>query len=455
MNTTLRNNILDFDLDHPVSEYGFSTRLEHENSWTINFAKGAIIEYKKFMYLAATSEFMISPSEIVDVVWHQHLIFSQSYETFCALLGKKIAHIPSTHSKNESAKFKLAKDRTQRLYAENFGSQPAEFWEFSDMYEPLRLKKSALTIWKVLSLGGLLLIPSVVALYFLLRPLYVHIQNPYFSMGYVAILFCSLIVLRRYNRSRLTALVNGFDKSSFLFNLSALELVYLKRSELSDVVHGVVNNMVAEQKLSISPEGKLAIKDFSAINSPAEFCVMETIGEEASTEYSILFKRLVFKPAFNKTRHAMETFKKYFSRSVYFTRLFAVNFTVLSVVLMLGLVRVATGITRDKPVVFIIFIVIIYLVLGIRHLYKLKVFIGSTVLPEYYQENILAERTVEHDWEWNYFLLGTAVFVTAFTPLHSYAERNPDSGSGSSCSSSCSSSCGGGDGGGCGGCGGD
>jgi hypothetical protein len=73
---------------------------------------------------------MISPSEIVDVVWHQHLIFSQSYETFCALLGKKIAHIPSTHSKNESAKFKLAKDRTQRLYAENFGSQPAEFWEF-------------------------------------------------------------------------------------------------------------------------------------------------------------------------------------------------------------------------------------------------------------------------------------------------------------------------------------
>jgi hypothetical protein len=48
MNTTLRNNILDFDLDHPVSEYGFSTRLEHENSWTINFAKGAIIEYKKF-----------------------------------------------------------------------------------------------------------------------------------------------------------------------------------------------------------------------------------------------------------------------------------------------------------------------------------------------------------------------------------------------------------------------
>jgi hypothetical protein len=64
---------------------------------------------------------------------------------------------------------------------------------------------------------------------------------------------CGNPVLQSYcaaalQQVRLTALVNGFDKSSFLFNLSALELVYLKRSELSDVVHGVVNNMVAESK---------------------------------------------------------------------------------------------------------------------------------------------------------------------------------------------------------------
>ena len=454
MNTTLWNNILDFDLDHPVSEYGFSTRLEYENGWTINFAKGAIIEYKKFMYLAATSEFMVSPSEIVDVVWHQHLIFSRSYETFCTLLGKKVSHIPSTHNKNESARFKQAKDRTKKLYAENFGPQPAEFWEFSSIYEPLMLKKSALTVWKVLSLGVLLLIPAGFAFYFLLHPLYIHVHNPWFSMGYLAILFCSLIALRRYNSSRLTAMVNGFDKSSFLFNLSALELVYLKRSKLSDVIHGVVNNMVAEQKIAIGQEGKLAIKELSAVSS-VEFCVTGTIGEEVGMGYPELFSRLVLKPAFNKTARAMEAFKKYFSRSVYFIRLFAVNFMVLSAVLMLGLTRIATGIARDKPVVFIIFMVIVYIVLGIRHLYKLKVLIGSVIIPEFYRDNILPERTVEHNWDWNYFLLGTAVFVTAFVPLHSYTERNSDGGSGSSCGSGCASSCGGGDGGGCGGCGGD
>ena len=61
----------------------------------------AIEEYKKFMYLAATSNQMVSPSEIVDIVWHQHLIFTNSYSDFCNLLGKRIEHIPSTHNKSE------------------------------------------------------------------------------------------------------------------------------------------------------------------------------------------------------------------------------------------------------------------------------------------------------------------------------------------------------------------
>ena len=90
MNTQLWNEIEKFDLDNPNDEYGFSTRLAFENSWTIYFTKMAILEYKKFMYLAATSNEMVSPSEIVDIVWHQHLIFTQSYKEFCDILGKKI-----------------------------------------------------------------------------------------------------------------------------------------------------------------------------------------------------------------------------------------------------------------------------------------------------------------------------------------------------------------------------
>ena len=53
MNTELWNKIIDYDFDSPMREYGFSTRLANENYWTKNFTKKAILEYKKFMYLAA------------------------------------------------------------------------------------------------------------------------------------------------------------------------------------------------------------------------------------------------------------------------------------------------------------------------------------------------------------------------------------------------------------------
>ena len=60
---TLWQHIIDFNFDEPVSAYGFSARISAENSWTANFTKNAIVEYKKFMYLAATSGFMVSPSK--------------------------------------------------------------------------------------------------------------------------------------------------------------------------------------------------------------------------------------------------------------------------------------------------------------------------------------------------------------------------------------------------------
>ena len=90
MNQELWKNIEAFDLDDPPAEYGFSIRLAHENFWTREFTTQAIVEYKKFMFLAATSDFMVSPSAIVDTVWHQHLIFTQSYQDFCTVLGKHI-----------------------------------------------------------------------------------------------------------------------------------------------------------------------------------------------------------------------------------------------------------------------------------------------------------------------------------------------------------------------------
>ncbi len=131
MNQNLWNQILQFDFDNPPSEYCFSVRLADENYWTKNFTGQAILEYHKFRYMAATSEYMGSPSAIVDAVWHQQLIFTQSYAAFCKILGKTVQHVPSTHTREEFSTFRQAKERTMQLYKENFGAFPQNIWGYS------------------------------------------------------------------------------------------------------------------------------------------------------------------------------------------------------------------------------------------------------------------------------------------------------------------------------------
>jgi hypothetical protein len=78
--------IKDFSLDNPNVDFPFSKKLAKEENWTENFTKRAIEEYKKFVYLCCILPKGASPSEIVDKVWHMHLIYTQNYwEEFCQI----------------------------------------------------------------------------------------------------------------------------------------------------------------------------------------------------------------------------------------------------------------------------------------------------------------------------------------------------------------------------------
>lgn len=231
MNKELWDHILQFDFDDPPSEYGFTTRLANENYWTKAFTELAILEYRKFMYLAATSEMMVSPSEIVDTVWHQHLIFTQSYSSFCTLIGKQIQHIPSTHNREEFAKFRQAKERTQELYTSVFGEQPKGIWEYQGMFESLNLDKAKFKIRTFLVFGILGFIALIAPCYFLLSPIYVEIHNPYFVIGFIALCLLAFAGLEFYNRNQLRNIVTGFDKDSFVYHLKPYELVLPQNTE--------------------------------------------------------------------------------------------------------------------------------------------------------------------------------------------------------------------------------
>lgn len=450
MHTALWQNVLDFDFDQPLSEYGFSTRLENEQCWTVYFSATAILEYKKFMYLASISDVMVSPSAIVDCVWHQHLLFSASYEQFCSILGKKILHIPSTHQQVDFEKFRLAREQTTLLYQEHFGKQPAEFWEYPNMLSSLELKKSSVERTIVFSITTFIFAFLLFLGYQPLKSIYIQIDNPYFLIFYIPLCTISFLSLEYYNRNKLRNMVNKWDKSLFVFNLSALELIYLRRRQIHDVIHGVVNQLISDRKICILSDQTLRIEDRTNLEQPAKLCVIQTLNSQDEIKYTDLLIKLQQKPVFHKTVKTMSAFTRLWQKSATFSQLLIVNLMVIYTVLLLGMERIATGYFRDKPILIIAIIVIVLMVYALYYVKRLQLVLGSVIISQFYNEYSVKEGNKSSAWEWDYFFLGTAVFVGSFESLVNRSNRTNNSGdSGSSCSS------GDGCGSGCGGCGGD
>lgn len=456
-NQELWNKIEAFDFDAPISEYGFSTRLANENYWTENFSQKAILEYKKFIYLAAISDWMVSPSTIVDTVWHQHLIFTTSYADLCTIAGKQIQHIPSTHNRNEFAQFKRAKELTQQLYESNFGYQPEELWNYEDMYDSLELPKAKLKIRAFVLIGLLAFALLITPLHFLLKPAYVQIGNPDFLIGISILCLVAFAMLEWYNRNKLSDIVYNFKKNTFIHNLSPAELIYLKTQNLQHVVHNVINQLIEDQQIVVV-DSALAPTLKRSPQSLEEHQTLNAIHSFGKTNYAPLLSHLLQKPVFVNTASCMDAFQKYFTKSKAFAKIFYQNFIVLAFLLLLALSRQIIGIERDKPVLQIGIFVLLFSILIIFFLWRLTRLVATVTIPDLYKRIILPERSMQDHDEWQYFLFNQTILAATFMPLVSEQRRydsgsscgtSSDSSSGSSCGgSSCGSSCGGCGGGG-------
>ena len=412
MNQELWNKILAFDFDNPPSEYGFSTRLANENFWTKEFTDQAILEYKKFMYLAATSDFMVSPSEIIDNVWHQHLIFTQSYQDFCNIIGKQIQHIPSTHNREEFEKFKQAKERTIKFYERDFGKQPKNIWTCNDMFESLNLEKAKFKLRTFIIIGILAFISLTVPAYFLLKPIYVQIDNPYFIFAFIALTVATLLTLEFYNKTKLKNIVLRFDETSFTYNLQPFELVYLKTQKLGNVINGTVNELVDNGTIKVNEDNTIELAKSNATINNFQLQVTSVLTELGTTYYPNLLRKLATKPIFWNIPNSMDAFRKYFNKSKKFGILFYTNFAILTLLVLLSFTRIVTGILRDKPVSQIVIATIVLVIITVVFLQRLTKQISTTIIPDLYKNDILPTRQIENNWQWTYFLLGTAVLTT-------------------------------------------
>jgi hypothetical protein len=78
-----------------ASTQAFASKLALKLGWSRKFALRAIDEYKKFLYLGNIGAPNVTPSRIIDQVWHEHILFSRAYREFCReVLRRDFDHNP-------------------------------------------------------------------------------------------------------------------------------------------------------------------------------------------------------------------------------------------------------------------------------------------------------------------------------------------------------------------------
>jgi uncharacterized protein (TIGR04222 family) len=144
----LYQRLQDFELDDPSHEFGFTRHLMKSHGWSLDYAQRAIVEYKKFAFLAVVSNHQVVPSDQVDQVWHAHVLLTQSYwEGFCPLvLQKSLHHHPARGGKEERAEFHQLYAQTIISYRQFFGYPPVDIWSPSDRRFGVELKMQRVNV---------------------------------------------------------------------------------------------------------------------------------------------------------------------------------------------------------------------------------------------------------------------------------------------------------------------
>ncbi len=120
---------------HPIgpqsSVLGFERRLARDNGWSEAYASRVIHEYRRFLFLAARAGHPVTPSDAVDQAWHLHLIYTEDYWTgWCQeVLGFPFHHGPTRGGRPEQTKYADWYARTLASYQQWFGTPPpSDIW---------------------------------------------------------------------------------------------------------------------------------------------------------------------------------------------------------------------------------------------------------------------------------------------------------------------------------------
>ncbi len=156
----------------PVWAFAHKIMIKHRLPRAFTFR--AIEEYKKFVYLGVISDFIVTPSKYIDLVWHEHLLFSKAYREFCDhVLLYQFDHQPELVGTEEQTELYSEQYlKTLELYKEEFGLEPPEdIWGTPKFDKTLIVESKSQSKKKGYDSGG------VTGVYSFDDPLYTNYDN--------------------------------------------------------------------------------------------------------------------------------------------------------------------------------------------------------------------------------------------------------------------------------------
>lgn len=127
----LYQRIMQFEFDDGPVDLSFAQRLAFENAWSIAFSERVVHEYQRFIFLLASADRPVTPSDQVDQAWHLHLTYTRSYwERLCQdVIGRPLHHTPTRGGSAELHKFDVWYRRALASYRAIFAEPPpSDIW---------------------------------------------------------------------------------------------------------------------------------------------------------------------------------------------------------------------------------------------------------------------------------------------------------------------------------------
>lgn len=412
---SLRERLEKFELDDAGSRLRFSERLARENGWNMRYARRVVAEYKRFLELAVTAGHTVTPSDAVDQAWHLHMVYTRSYwgELCGQVLQQPLHHGPTKGGQVERDRFEDLYAKTLESYIQCFGEHPpTDIWppseeRFRQSIQSIRVDRGRNWVipkpnWmRVAGAGALASAPLIVGMsdVFAVGGLF-DVNGKTFLIIYILMMVAAFLIgivlragLRRDSQSgRMPPEPNqvGWAASAVLiggFNRAVVAVIARLRSEgrVSLVNKRLVSDAEPSQELSaglnasgLNPDHLTptsvgpASSGFEIANTKDDIAVINAAekliqGEPAGIKVNKF--AIALSAELNRSTILLEQLDLWLSSGERLSRGMATAGPT-GLVLLVGLARCALGISRDRPIGFLVILSLITAVMGLVFLFS-------------------------------------------------------------------------------------